>query len=353
MLLNLQKLLRGIRHFKKHSYQEKQTIFKALSQGQAPDVLFVTCSDSRIDPHLFTHAELGELFVLRNAGNIIAPISSTPSGEAATIEFALVQLNIQDIIICGHSDCGAMKGLLAPDLDKTLPQVDAWLTHSRTALNRLQKIAETTQSKQPINLLQLTQENILLQMEHLKTHPTVKKKMAEGNLRIHGWYYEFETGEVYLYNELEHKFIAFEQTVIDLLDKVLYRIIDLVALNHITQAYHAENDPKHTNFKKILHEIKKSNNIQPIWNEIQSAVSQAIDNEMNGLFNSEQDTAQHRKECLEKSPNIKLQDLPKLHKVINKVLIEFNLQSTNMSFFPNSKPSSAPPSDSPQLIAHL
>ncbi len=354
MLLKLQKLLIGIRHFKKHSYQEKQNIFKALSQGQAPDVLFVTCSDSRIDPHLFTHAELGELFVLRNAGNIIAPISSTPSGEAATIEFALVQLNIQDIVICGHSDCGAMKGLLASDLDKALPQVNAWLTHSKTALDRLQKKSESPQNNQQINLRQLAQENILLQMEHLRTHPAVKRKMAEGNLRIHGWYYEFETGEVYLYNELEHTFIAFEQTVIDLLDKVLYRIIDLVALNYITQAYHAENDPEHTNLKKILYEVKRSNSVQPIWKEIQSAVSQAIDNESNGLFNSEQDTNQHRQECLEKSPHIKLQDLPKLHKVISKVLIEFNLQSTNMSLFSKSKSNPAPRSaDSPQLTAHL
>lgn len=348
MLLNLQKLLRGIRHFKKHSFQEKQNIFKALSQGQAPDVLFVTCSDSRIDPHLFTHAELGDLFVLRNAGNIIAPISTTPSGEAATIEFALNMLNIKDIIICGHSDCGAMKGLLAPELGKTLPQVNAWLDHARPALNRLEKIAETIQPKQPINLRELTQENILLQIEHLKTHPTVKKKMTEGNLRIHGWYYEFETGEVYLYNELENKFIAFEQTVIDLLDKVLYRIIDQAALNHIKQSYRADNDPNYTEFNKLLHEIKKSNNVQPIWEKIKDEVSQTIENEMNGLFNSKEDSEKHKKECLEKAPNIKLNELPNLHRIINKVLIEFKLR-----FFPENRAVDQSPSRPSQLNAHL
>src|ERR1044072_8260783 len=131
------KLMLGVRQFQNGSFKSMQETFEGLMSAQKPEILFITCSDSRLIPNLFTQTQPGELFVIRNVGNIIPP-SHTPSSEAAGIVFALNELNsIKDIIICGHSQCGAMKGLLAPNLKEYLPEVDAWLSHSHSVLKHL------------------------------------------------------------------------------------------------------------------------------------------------------------------------------------------------------------------------
>ncbi|MFM2421431.1 MAG: hypothetical protein RL385_6154, partial [Pseudomonadota bacterium] len=110
----MSKLIGGLHHFQQHVFRPQREFFEQLEQGQTPEVLFITCSDSRINPNLLTQTEPGELFIMRNAGNIVPPHSHDPGGEAATVEYAIEALNVSDIIVCGHSQCGAMKGLMDP-----------------------------------------------------------------------------------------------------------------------------------------------------------------------------------------------------------------------------------------------
>src|SRR2546421_6153305 len=126
----MQKLIQGIHRFQQETFRPLQGLFEQLAKGQNPETLFITCSDSRIDPNLLTRSKPGDLFILRNAGNIVPPHGATISGEAATIEFAVAALGVKDIIICGHSHCGAIRGLLQPEAVASLPAVAAWLSHA-------------------------------------------------------------------------------------------------------------------------------------------------------------------------------------------------------------------------------
>src|SRR5947209_1011259 len=110
----MQKLVEGVHHFQANIFSPQRELFERLADGQSPVALFITCSDSRINPNLLTQTEPGELFILRNAGNLVPPYGAGPGGEAATVEFATAALGIRDIIVCGHSHCGAMRALLAP-----------------------------------------------------------------------------------------------------------------------------------------------------------------------------------------------------------------------------------------------
>ena len=121
----MQKLLQGLQHYQTKIFGTQREMFERLSQGQSPDVLFITCSDSRINPNLLTQTEPGELFILRNAGNIVLPYGAVQGGEAATIEFAVAGLGVKDIIICGHTHCGAMKGLLEPSNPIDFPSAES------------------------------------------------------------------------------------------------------------------------------------------------------------------------------------------------------------------------------------
>src|SRR4051812_32800007 len=117
----MQKLVDGIHHFQQNIFSSHERLFKRLVKGQNPLALFITCSDSRIDPMLLTQADPGELFIMRNAGNIVPPYGAVRGGEAATIEYAVSVLAVKEIIVCGHSHCGAMNALLQPDLLTKLP----------------------------------------------------------------------------------------------------------------------------------------------------------------------------------------------------------------------------------------
>src|SRR5579863_8006780 len=128
----MQKLIQGIHQFQGKSFLPLQGLFEQLAKGQNPETLFITCSDSRIDPSLLTQSKPGDLFILRNAGNIIPPHGAGNGGEAATIELAVTALGVKDIIICGHSHCGAMHALLKPERVAALPAVASWLTHAET-----------------------------------------------------------------------------------------------------------------------------------------------------------------------------------------------------------------------------
>jgi carbonic anhydrase len=201
----MKKLIRGLREFKTSYFSSHQDLFERLSHGQKPRVLFITCSDSRIVPNLITQAEPGELFVIRNAGNIIPPFGAANGGEGAAVEYAIHALGIQQIIVCGHSHCGAMKGLLQlGSLEEEMPLVYDWLKHAE-ATRRLVK--ENYQGFSKDELLEIAiAENVLTQIENLKTYPVVHSRLYQGKLSIYGWVYLIETGEILAYDPDTHTY---------------------------------------------------------------------------------------------------------------------------------------------------
>jgi carbonic anhydrase len=201
----MQRLIQGIHQFQQDGFGQLQTLFEELVHGQNPETLFITCSDSRIDPNLLTRSGPGDLFILRNAGNIVPPHGAVKGGEAATIEFAVAALGVKDIIICGHSHCGAMKGLLEPDNVKELPAVAEWLSHAEATRRIMRENYSNLEGKA---LLTATiEENVLVQLENLRTLPSVGVRMKRGELRLHGWVYKIETGEVFAFDVQSGQFV--------------------------------------------------------------------------------------------------------------------------------------------------
>ncbi len=194
----MQKLIEGIHHFQNTLFGSQRKLFERLAQGQSPEALFITCSDSRINPNLLTQTEPGELFILRNAGNIVPRYDAFLGAEAATIEFAVAGLGVKDIIVCGHSHCGAMNAVIDPASTQHLPALNQWLSHTDSTR---QIITEKYADRNGEALLMATiQENVLAQMENLHTHPVVASGLSKGELRLHGWVYKIETGEVFDYD---------------------------------------------------------------------------------------------------------------------------------------------------------
>ncbi len=195
----MKRLIQGLHEFQTNYFSTHRELFELLSQGQKPRILFITCSDSRIDPNLITQTEPGEMFIIRNAGNIIPPYGATNGGEGAAVEYAVHALGVQDIIVCGHSHCGAMKGLLQiSKLEEEMPTVYEWLKHAE-ATRRTMK--EHYQSYEGEELLEAAvEENVLTQLENLRTYPVIHSRLKSGQINLHGWIYEIETGQVLEYN---------------------------------------------------------------------------------------------------------------------------------------------------------
>ena len=171
-------------------------LFDSMAQGQSPEWLFITCSDSRLVPSLMTRTGLGELFVIRNAGNIVPPYDGRPEGVTATIEYAVAVLEVQSIIVCGHSHCGAMKGALDPAGLDTVPNVRNFIKFVEPAKLAVEELYP---GLDPDSLwLELVKQNVLQQLTNLKTHPSVAARTASGRLRLEGWLYELEGREVVL-----------------------------------------------------------------------------------------------------------------------------------------------------------
>ena len=198
----MQKLINGVHHFHDSVFATKKRFYERLVDGQRPLALFITCSDSRICPNLMTQTDPGELFILRNAGNIVPAFGSDQGGEAATIEFAVAVLGVRDIIICGHSHCGAMSALLEPKNVEDLPSVQGWLRHA-AATRRIVKENYGHVEGDKARLMITVEENVLVQLENLRTHPCVASALAGDRLKLHGWVYKLDTGEVFAY-EVEH-----------------------------------------------------------------------------------------------------------------------------------------------------
>jgi len=203
----MKKLMRGLREFRSNYFYSHQELFEQLSQGQKPRVLFITCSDSRIDPNLITQSELGDLFVIRNAGNIIPPYGAANGGEGAAVEYAIQALDIEQVVICGHSHCGAMKGLLnLNQLQADMPLVYDWLKHAE-ATRRL--VLDNYHSLDDEQLLEIAvAENVLTQIENLKTYPLIHSRIYQQKLKIYGWIYLIETAEILAYDPVKHAYTA-------------------------------------------------------------------------------------------------------------------------------------------------
>lgn len=197
-------LLPGLRKFTHEVFPDLKPEFENLSKGQTPHTLFITCSDSRVVPNLLTQTAPGEIFLVRNAGNIIPPFGASRGGEEAAIEFAVDGLKVTNIVICGHTHCGAMAALLTPEKLEHLPAMKKWLQHASATRKRL----EVIRKKKDRGLLDVIEENILVQAENLKTHPSVSAASVEKRIRIYGWVYHFETGKVDIYDPTVEKFIC-------------------------------------------------------------------------------------------------------------------------------------------------
>lgn len=202
----MKKILDGVKQFQTESFTENQDLFEGLASGQQPLALFITCADSRIDPNLLTQTLPGELFVQRTAGNIVPAYGNVLGGEACTIEYAVTALKISDIVICGHSQCGAMAGLLAPEAIKTMPAVRAYLEHAEATRRIMEENHhDVTDAAERLKLA--VEANVLVQIENLKTHPSVAAAIARDQLNLHGWVYQFETGQVSNHDPEKNQFV--------------------------------------------------------------------------------------------------------------------------------------------------
>ncbi|MCL4159756.1 UNVERIFIED_CONTAM: hypothetical protein GTU68_031958, partial [Idotea baltica] len=184
----VQRLIDGIARYSEEIHTESQPLFDDLAEGQSPDVLFLTCADSRVDPSLITQTKPGEIFVCRNAGNIVPPSDAglAADGMAASIEFAVKALQVADIVVCGHADCGAVKGAMAPESIEPLPYVGAWLQYADHG------------GKQDLD--EAIEANVLAQLDHLRTYEFINEAIANGSLTLSGCVYDIGSGLVRVYD---------------------------------------------------------------------------------------------------------------------------------------------------------
>lgn len=202
----MKRLIQGLHEFQTNYFSTHKDLFELLSQGQHPRILFITCSDSRIDPNLITQAEPGEMFIIRNAGNIIPAYGATNGGEGAAVEYAVHALGIQEIIVCGHSHCGAMKGLLQiSKLEEDMPAVYEWLKHAEATRRTIKEHYQDYEGEALLNAA--TEENVLTQLENLRTYPVIHSRLKKGEMQLHGWVYEIETGDVLEYSPTMGQFV--------------------------------------------------------------------------------------------------------------------------------------------------
>jgi carbonic anhydrase len=203
--MGMDDIIAGVRTFQRDVYPQHSELFEQLAKGQSPDALVITCSDSRVDPFLLTQAKPGQLFVLRNAGNLVPKYGGPVGGVTATIEFAVVALAVPNIIICGHSGCGAMAGLLSPEQLRGMPRVTKWLEHAAVVREAMAAAGEVDA---PNALQRAVEANVIVQLDHLRSHPAVAEKLAVGRIDLHGWVYDIASGAIRSYDEKWQQFEA-------------------------------------------------------------------------------------------------------------------------------------------------
>ncbi len=207
----MKNLLEGYLRFRKDAFPERKDHFHLLAEGQAPEVLFITCADSRIVPDLILQTEPGDLFIARNVGNVVPPFGEMAGGISATIEYAIAVLRVKHVIICGHSDCGAVKAVLDKKDTTRLPITHKWLRYVEAAWKYREPGDPMGDEKAQHTTL--IRANVIAQLTNLKTHNEVAAGLAKRNLQVHGWYYDILTGAIEVYDEQARKFRPLEDSI--------------------------------------------------------------------------------------------------------------------------------------------
>lgn len=207
----MKKLIQGIVDFRTGLTQESRDLFAQLALGQKPDALFIACSDSRVVPNLFASKNPGDLFVLRNIGNLVpsAGCADQDNSASAVVEFSVFNLNVSNIIVCGHSECGAMQILSNGGDLQCCPHLAAWLSHGQESLNKLRKGFILNPALSEHN--QLSQVNVLQQMEHIASYPFIRERIEKKELRIHGWWFDIAQADVYCYEQDQNQFVLIDE----------------------------------------------------------------------------------------------------------------------------------------------
>jgi carbonic anhydrase len=201
----MQKLVRGVHQFQAKYFQAHKGLFKELARGQRPETLFITCSDSRVVPHLITSTEPGELFLVRNIGNVV-PHPSLPGGTAAAIQYAIEALAVENVVVCGHTHCGAMQAILEPGAVEHMDFVKRWVAQS----DRVRDIVRERYAdlEGDALLTAAAEENVLVQLEHLREYAFIADRLDRGSLHLAGWVFKIETGSVFEFNPESGQFEA-------------------------------------------------------------------------------------------------------------------------------------------------
>src|SRR5476649_731221 len=191
--MNMKEIIDGILKFKREAFVERSDLFKQLATRQNPRTLFISCSDSRLVPELLTQREPGDLFVIRNAGNIVPSFGPEPGGVSASVEYAVAALGVEDIVICGHSDCGAMTAIATCQCLDHMPTVASWLRYADAARS-ITQANDYASEQERVNAV--VRENVIAQLTNVKTHPCVALALEQGKLKLHGWVYVIASGGV-------------------------------------------------------------------------------------------------------------------------------------------------------------
>jgi carbonic anhydrase len=211
----IRRLLEGVRRFHDNEFPRDHSIFEHLASGQHPHTLFITCADSRIVPELITQTAPGELFVCRNIGNIVPIYGESSCEVAAVIEYACIQLRVSEIVVCGHSDCGAMKALQMPPTEEHMPAVASWLSNAA-------EVRDVVQASHPDGLegpeavQALVEQNVRAQLANLRTHPAVAARIAENSIEMHGWVYDIGAGIIGILDAKNREFLPMESVLTQL-----------------------------------------------------------------------------------------------------------------------------------------
>jgi carbonic anhydrase len=203
----VQKLEEGIHNFQANYFVSNKKLFERLSDGQRPDTLFITCCDSRVVPHLITDAAPGELFIVRNVGNIVPSVDrGVVGGVSAAIEYAVEVLEVSSIIVCGHTNCGAIDAILHPERVAHLRFVSRWVAES----SRIPELIFNRygQLDPEARMIAAVEENVLIQLENLRTFDFIVRRLDAGTLTMNGWVFKISTGDVFDYDPVAGQFFA-------------------------------------------------------------------------------------------------------------------------------------------------
>jgi carbonic anhydrase len=204
----MKELTKGVLRFEREIYPERKEFFDRLIAKQFPKALFITCADSRVVPNMLTDSDPGDLFTIRNAGNIVPPYGQAVGGVSASIEYAVLVLNIKHIVVCGHTRCGAMDAAMHPEKVASMPIVKAWLNHSESARRVVAGYPNLSEERQAMVMVE---ENVLAQLDHLRTHPSVAAALAQGEMELYGWVFDITTGHVLSFDGDQGEFVPMSE----------------------------------------------------------------------------------------------------------------------------------------------